>query len=468
MKINSNLNSLRNILPEGLKKEEHLCFSMEEMQDTMTFAGRGLQAMEEQQDALNAIRKGETYIEAIAGYNKGSWEACLARIAMKAIGEGDSFLANIVNKEMVQEIPEEISGRDETLSIVFDALKALYEATLETIASGVEGSIGLMAAHAGLKAMKEIEKGLYPVAPALAAEPFIIAIAECKRENPKAGYIADFLHEELPAYLTSPSNAAYKVALEAMTKGCSEPTGFILSKIGLEVINSIPGHERDVAPLAKSVLEKLSEDMNPLVAEVAETIVDGIKSLEKDEKKDEIVSLYKISFKELEHTAGRTVQEAAEAGVKMMDSLSKSDRPLPPKIISKTGEAYLNFINEYSETDIYHAFINTVKLVHSDDEDGITALALYKNALELLKMDKGKAFSVPSFMNMALRTMKNLEEGNNTASQIKIARIFIRSACDGYEIEPDVRAVLDLPVDSEHIVHRHVEILNKLKECTGN
>jgi len=253
-----------------------------------------------------------------------------------------------------------------------------------------------------------------------------------------------------------------------MTKGCSEPTGFILSKIGLEVINSIPGHERDVAPLAKSVLEKLSEDMNPLVAEVAETIVDGIKSLEKDEKKDEIVSLYKISFKELEHTAGRTVQEAAEAGVKMMDSLSKSDRPLPPKIISKTGEAYLNFINEYSETDIYHAFINTVKLVHSDDEDGITALALYKNALELLKMDKGKAFSVPSFMNMALRTMKNLEEGNNTASQIKIARIFIRSACDGYEIEPDVRAVLDLPVDSEHIVHRHVEILNKLKECTGN
>ena len=420
------------------------------------------------QDALNAIKEGKTYIEAIAGYNKGSWEACLARIAMKAIGEGDSFLANIVNKEMLQENPSEISGANKSFPMAFESLKALYEATLETIASGVEGSIGFMAARAGLKAMKEIEKGLYPAAPALAAEPFIIAIAECKRENPKAGYIADFLQEELPPYLTSPSNAAYKVALEAMAKGFSEPTGFILSKIGLEVINSIPGHEKDVAPLAKSVLEKLSEDMNPLVAEVAGTIVDAIKSLEKDEKKDEMVSLYKISFKELEHTEARTVKEVAEAGVKMMNALSKADRPLPPEIIAETGEAYLNFINDYAESDRYHAFINTVKLVHSNDENGITAIALYKNALEFLMMDKGKAFSVPSLLDVALNAMRNLKEGNNSASQIKIARIFIRSACDGYEIESDVRAVLDLPVDSEHIVHRHVEILNKLKECAGN
>jgi len=354
------------------------------------------------------------------------------------------------------------------LSIMFESLKSVYEATLETIASGVEGSIGLIAAQAGLKAMKGLEKGLNPMSPALAAEPFIIGIAECKRENPKAREIADFLQEELPAYLTYPSNAAYKVALEAMSKGLSEPTSFVFSKIGIEIINSIPGHEKDIVPLAQSVLEKLSEDKHPLVAEVAESIAYGVTRLEKDEKKDEMVSLYKIAFKELEETDPGAVDEVAKAGVKMMDAMSKSDRPLPAEIIAKTGRTYLKFINENVKYDKYHAVISTVTQVDPDDEEGITAVALYKSALEFLMVNEEKPFALSSFLEIALKAMRNLEVGKNTASQVRIARNFLRSVYDGYEMEPEVKTVLNLPVDSENIVDKHVELLNKLKESDIN
>jgi len=471
MKLNSNsvINSFQQNLPGLNKKEKEKEFSQEEIKDTVTFAGKGLQAMEGKDNILEAIKEGEAYIKAIAGSNRGSKEARLARIALKASTEGDCSLADMANMESLENLSPlmkqkgiALSDSMKALSLLFKPLEAVYHATLETLSSVSGGAVSLIAAKTGLKAMKSLEKEMNPMSPALAAEPFLIGIAEHSRENEKAGNIADFLQDEITPNLTYPSNAAYRVALEAIANGFSQPETSILARIGSEMINSMPGHEKDIAPLALPVLDKMNDSENPLISEVAGTIHDKANSLLKDEKKDEMFSLLKIGLKELEETFPGSVEETAKAGVKMMDALEKANPPLSNELIAETGEAYLDFIRENTEDQKSQAITEITESIYTDDEEGVTAKALYRSALQSLS--SSEPFSLSSYLDIGLNAIKSLEgDKDNSESQVKIARKFIESIYSGYEIPEEIKAVLELPEDSENIAGKHVEILNKLK-----
>ncbi|OQA14589.1 MAG: hypothetical protein BWY64_03181 [bacterium ADurb.Bin363] len=481
---NSVINTFQGKVPfMGSEKEEKRNFSSEEVKDTVTFSQKGLKAMSEQDNILDAIKEGEAYIEAIASQNRGSREARLAGIAMKITEESDCFLATLSDKEIfnnLQNIPEIGTGNLNRLAVLFEPLEAVYRSTLETLASGAGGALSLIAAQTALKAMESLEKGANPLAPALAAEPFMIGIAEHDRENKKMGDIADLLQEELSPNLTYPSNAAYKIALEAMAKGCSEPSNRILARIGNGIINSIPGQEKDIAPLAKCVLEKMADDNNPLVNKVAEIILDEIESLENDMKeedkkeksKEAMLSLYRAGFNSLgEINAGSeyepmTLDGVAKTGITILDSLNTIEPHLPSETIAEIGKTYINFITENVKNQTCEVIKET--RIRCDDEEtkNIARSALYRSTLEALINDEDKPLNINTYLDIGLSAMKSLDGGKHTNSQVAIGRAFLEFLADGYPsgLPTDVASVLDLPPETENIAVKYGEALNKLKE----
>ena len=484
MNINSPTNSnFHGKIPFESKKEEKHYFPPEEVKDTVTFSQKGLKAMSEKNNILDAIKEGEAYIEAIAGHNKGSREARLAGIAMKVNQEGDCFLANLSNKEVfdsIQNIPNIGTGNLAMLGVLFEPLEAVYRSTLETLASGTGGAVSLIAAQTALKAMESLEKGMNPIAPALAAEPFMIGIAEHDRENKKMGDIADLLQEELTPNLAYPSNAAYKIAMEAMANGCSEPSNRILARIGNGIINSMPGHEKDIAILAKCVLEKMTDDNNPLVNKVAEIFLDNIESLENDMKEEDknekskemMLSVYRAGFNELGEINGgsenepMTLDGVAKTGINIIDSLNKIEPPLPSEMLAEIVETYFDFITENVENQRCEAIRET--RVRSDDDktEEIAKSALYRSTIEALINDKDKPFGINSYLDIGLNAMKSLDGGKHTDSQVAIGRAFLNFIADNYPsgLPRDIASVLDLPMETENIAGKYAEAFNKLKE----
>jgi len=481
---NSAINTFQGKLPiMGSEKDEKRNFSPEEVKDTVTFSQKGLKAMSEKDNILDAIKEGEAYIEAIASQNRGSREARLAGIAMKVTEENDCFLATLSNKEIFDSlgnIPGIGTGNLTKLAVLFEPLEAVYRSTLETLASGSGGAVSLIAAQTALKAMESLDKGANPLAPALAAEPFMIGIAEHERENKKVGDIADLLQEELSPNLAYPSNAAYKIAMEAMANGCSEPSNRILARIGNGIINSMPGQEKDIAPLAKCVLEKMADDSNPLVNKVADIILDRIGSLENDMKeedkkeksKEAMLSLYRAGFNGLgEINTGSeyepmTLDGVAKTGIMLLDSLKKTEPPLPSDMIAEIGKACLNFITENVENQKCEAIRETRIRCDDEETENVAKSALYRSTLEALVNDAEKPFSINAYLDIGLNAMKSLDGGKHTNSQVAIGRAFLKLLADNYPsgLPKDVASVMELPPETENIAGKYEEALNKLKE----
>lgn len=247
--INNNISGLgKNInFPGALQEETKKEPPMKEPEDVVSFAREGLEKMESMGLSGESLNVGERYLDAIFRKNKGSASSRLARIALKASCEDDILLTQLNNKEILGQISSIGNANIDTgmiSQVIGGGTDIVYKSALETIASGMTGSLCTMAAATGLNAMDRAKKSILPFTPAMVAEPYIMGIAEHSGENASINELTDFLADELSPLMTYPSNGAYRAALESIKSNTVDDKINTLAEMGIATHNEIPENNR--------------------------------------------------------------------------------------------------------------------------------------------------------------------------------------------------------------------------------